>query len=106
MRSASHRSRRRRPSATATPGQRSRMRGFGRRRQPQPRTPGPWPPERFMGADASGLLLVHAHPDDEAFGTGGLIARSVAEGRRVDLVTCTGGEEGEIHDPTLDEAEA
>jgi LmbE family N-acetylglucosaminyl deacetylase len=59
-----------------------------------------------MGADASGLLLVHAHPDDEAFGTGGLIARSVAEGRRVDLVTCTGGEEGEIHDPTLDEEEA
>ena len=55
-----------------------------------------------MEADASGLLLVHAHPDDEAFGTGGLIARSVAEGRRVDLVTCTGGEEGEIHDPTLD----
>jgi N-acetyl-1-D-myo-inositol-2-amino-2-deoxy-alpha-D-glucopyranoside deacetylase len=53
-----------------------------------------------------GLLLVHAHPDDECFATGGLIARSVAEGRRVDLVTCTGGEEGEIHDPTLDESEA
>ena len=56
--------------------------------------------------DDGGVLLVHAHPDDEAFGSGGLIARSVAEGRRVDLVTCTGGEEGEIHDPTLDEAEA
>ena len=54
----------------------------------------------------NGLLLVHAHPDDEAFATGGSIARAVAEGRRVDLVTCTGGEEGEIHDPTLDEAEA
>jgi N-acetyl-1-D-myo-inositol-2-amino-2-deoxy-alpha-D-glucopyranoside deacetylase len=53
-----------------------------------------------------GLLLVHAHPDDESFGTGGLIARSVAEGRRVDLVICTGGEEGEIHDPTLDHDEA
>jgi N-acetyl-1-D-myo-inositol-2-amino-2-deoxy-alpha-D-glucopyranoside deacetylase len=52
--------------------------------------------------DAGGLLLVHAHPDDEAFGTGGLIARAVSEGRRVDLVTCTGGEEGEIHDPSLD----
>jgi len=48
-----------------------------------------------------GLLLVHAHPDDEAFATAGLIARAVAEGHRVDLVTCTGGEEGEIHDPTL-----
>lgn len=53
-------------------------------------------------AGAGGLLLVHAHPDDEAVATGGLIARSVAEGRRVDLVTCTGGEEGEIHDPELD----
>jgi LmbE family N-acetylglucosaminyl deacetylase len=53
-----------------------------------------------------GLLLVHAHPDDEAFATGGLIARAVAEGHRVDLVTCTGGEEGEIHDPTLEYDEA
>lgn len=53
-----------------------------------------------------GLLLVHAHPDDECFATGGLIARSVAEGRRVDLVVCTGGEEGEVHDPELDPEEA
>ena len=53
-----------------------------------------------------GLLLVHAHPDDECFSTGGLIARSLAEGRRVDLVVCTGGEEGEIHDPALDPEEA
>ena len=59
-----------------------------------------------MNADAGGLLLVHAHPDDECFSTGGLIARSIAEGHRVDLVTCTGGEEGEIHDPTLDASEA
>jgi N-acetyl-1-D-myo-inositol-2-amino-2-deoxy-alpha-D-glucopyranoside deacetylase len=54
----------------------------------------------------SGLLLVHAHPDDECFATGGLIARSIAEGRRVDLVVCTGGEEGEVHDPALDPDEA
>jgi N-acetyl-1-D-myo-inositol-2-amino-2-deoxy-alpha-D-glucopyranoside deacetylase len=54
----------------------------------------------------AGLLLVHAHPDDECFATGGLIARSVAEGRRVDLVVCTGGEEGEIHDPSLDPEDA
>ena len=53
-----------------------------------------------------GVLLVHAHPDDECFATGGLIARSIAEGRRVDLVVCTGGEEGEIHDPSLDAEEA
>jgi len=39
-------------------------------------------------------------------GTGGTIARLVAEGVRVDLVTCTDGAEGEIHDPTLDHDEA
>jgi LmbE family N-acetylglucosaminyl deacetylase len=55
---------------------------------------------------SGGLLLVHAHPDDEVLSTGGTIARSLAEGRRVDLVVCTGGEEGEIHDPDLDPAEA
>jgi N-acetyl-1-D-myo-inositol-2-amino-2-deoxy-alpha-D-glucopyranoside deacetylase len=57
-------------------------------------------------ARPAGLLLVHAHPDDECFSTGGLIARSIAEGRRVDLVVCTGGEEGEVHDPSLDPEEA
>jgi len=53
-----------------------------------------------------GVLFVHAHPDDESMGTGGTIARLVAEGVRVDLVTCTDGVEGEIHDPTLDHDEA
>ena len=64
------------------------------------------PATRGTPAPRDGLILVHAHPDDETMSTGGLIARSVAEGRRVDLVTCTGGEEGEIHDPTLDPEEA
>ena len=59
-----------------------------------------------MPSESGGLMLVHAHPDDEVFSTGGVIARSIAEGRRVDLVTCTGGEEGEIHDPDLDPEEA
>ena len=59
-----------------------------------------------MSETTGGLLLVHAHPDDEVFSTGGVIAQSLAEGRRVDLVVCTGGEEGEIHDPDLDPAEA
>jgi N-acetyl-1-D-myo-inositol-2-amino-2-deoxy-alpha-D-glucopyranoside deacetylase len=63
-------------------------------------------PSGHGDAPGGGLLLVHAHPDDECFSTGGLIARSIAEGRRVDLVTCTGGEEGEIHDPDLDPEEA
>jgi len=42
------------------------------------------------------LMTVHAHPDDETIGTGGLMARSVLEGHRVVLVTCTRGELGEI----------
>ena len=47
------------------------------------------------------LLLVHAHPDDESIGTGATMAKYVAEGRGVTLVTCTLGEEGEILVPEL-----
>jgi LmbE family N-acetylglucosaminyl deacetylase len=48
------------------------------------------------------LMTVHAHPDDETIGTGGTMARAVADGRRVVLVTCTRGEMGEIVVPELD----
>jgi N-acetyl-1-D-myo-inositol-2-amino-2-deoxy-alpha-D-glucopyranoside deacetylase len=47
-------------------------------------------------------MTVHAHPDDETIGTGGVMARAVAEGHRVVVVTCTRGELGEIVDPALD----
>ena len=47
------------------------------------------------------LMTVHAHPDDEAIGTGGILARYSDEGLQTVLVTCTGGEVGEIADPTL-----
>ena len=47
------------------------------------------------------LLLVHAHPDDEAIGQGATMARYAAEGVQVTLVTCTLGEEGEILVPEL-----
>jgi N-acetyl-1-D-myo-inositol-2-amino-2-deoxy-alpha-D-glucopyranoside deacetylase len=47
------------------------------------------------------LLLVHAHPDDESIGTGATMAKYVAEGAAVTLVTCTGGERGEILVPEL-----
>ncbi|MBB4960054.1 N-acetyl-1-D-myo-inositol-2-amino-2-deoxy-alpha-D-glucopyranoside deacetylase [Micromonospora polyrhachis] len=47
------------------------------------------------------LLLVHAHPDDESIGTGATMAHYVAAGAQVTLVTCTLGEEGEIHVPAL-----
>lgn len=42
------------------------------------------------------LLFVHAHPDDETISTGATMAKYVARGHRVTLVTCTSGEEGEI----------
>jgi N-acetyl-1-D-myo-inositol-2-amino-2-deoxy-alpha-D-glucopyranoside deacetylase len=42
------------------------------------------------------LLCVHAHPDDEAIATGGVLARYAEEGIRTAVVTCTGGELGEI----------
>ena len=47
------------------------------------------------------LLLVHAHPDDETINQGATMAKYVAEGRRVTLVTCTLGEEGEVLVPDL-----
>jgi N-acetyl-1-D-myo-inositol-2-amino-2-deoxy-alpha-D-glucopyranoside deacetylase len=46
-------------------------------------------------------MTVHAHPDDEAIGTGGILARYSAEGVQTVLVTCTRGEVGEIVDPSV-----
>jgi len=51
------------------------------------------------------LMTVHAHPDDETIGTGGVMAKAAAEGHRVVLVTCTRGELGEIVVPELDTPE-
>jgi N-acetyl-1-D-myo-inositol-2-amino-2-deoxy-alpha-D-glucopyranoside deacetylase len=48
------------------------------------------------------LMTVHAHADDETIGTGGAMAKAVADGHRVVLVTCTRGEMGEIVVPELD----
>ncbi|RJS45199.1 N-acetyl-1-D-myo-inositol-2-amino-2-deoxy-alpha-D-glucopyranoside deacetylase [Nocardioides cavernaquae] len=53
-----------------------------------------------MSADQR-LLLVHAHPDDESIQNGATMARYVAEGRGVTLVTCTAGELGEVLVPEL-----
>lgn len=49
-----------------------------------------------MSAAAGGLLLVHAHPDDESIATGGTIAHYRRRGVPVTVVTCTLGEEGEV----------
>src|SRR3712207_4743378 len=47
------------------------------------------------------MLLVHAHPDDETINNGATMARYVAEGAGVTLLTCTLGEEGEVLVPEL-----
>ncbi len=47
------------------------------------------------------LLAVFAHPDDEAFSTGGSLARYTGEGIETYLVCATRGEAGEISDPDL-----
>lgn len=47
------------------------------------------------------LLLVHAHPDDETINNGATMAKYVAAGIGVTLVTCTRGEEGEVLVPEL-----
>jgi N-acetyl-1-D-myo-inositol-2-amino-2-deoxy-alpha-D-glucopyranoside deacetylase len=44
----------------------------------------------------SRLLFVHAHPDDETLTTGATIAHYVSRGARVQVLTCTLGEEGEV----------
>lgn len=53
-------------------------------------------------ADPLGLMCVHAHPDDESISTGGVLARYADEGLRTAVVTCTGGELGEIVGPGMD----
>jgi len=40
-------------------------------------------------------MAVHAHPDDEATGTGGVLVKAAAEGIRTVLVTCTDGRCGD-----------
>ena len=42
------------------------------------------------------LMAVHAHPDDEASKGAATTARYVAEGAEVMVVTCTGGERGDV----------
>lgn len=51
------------------------------------------------------LLSVHAHPDDEASKGAPTVAKYVAEGAHAVLVTCTGGEEGDILNPVMDRPE-
>ncbi len=53
----------------------------------------------------STLVCFHAHPDDEAIGTGGLMLKAAAAGHRVVLVTATNGEQGEPQPGVLTDGE-
>jgi N-acetyl-1-D-myo-inositol-2-amino-2-deoxy-alpha-D-glucopyranoside deacetylase len=45
------------------------------------------------------LMAVHAHPDDESIGTGGILAKYADEGHKTVVVFGTKGELGEIQNP-------
>lgn len=47
------------------------------------------------------LLAVHAHPDDEASKGAPTVAKYAAQGVHTVLVCCTGGEEGDLQNPSL-----
>ena len=51
------------------------------------------------------LMAVHAHPDDESSKGAATMAKYVAEGVEVMVVTCTGGERGDILNPAVDTPE-
>ncbi|MGQ0632215.1 MAG: mycothiol conjugate amidase Mca [Sporichthyaceae bacterium] len=46
-------------------------------------------------------MAVHAHPDDESSKGAATMARYVSEGAEVLVVTCTGGERGDVLNPRL-----
>lgn len=48
------------------------------------------------------ILAIHAHPDDESSKGAATLARYAAEGHRVLVVTCTGGERGDILNPAME----
>jgi mycothiol S-conjugate amidase len=45
------------------------------------------------------MMAVHAHPDDESSKGAATMARYVAEGVEILVVTCTGGERGDVLNP-------
>jgi len=54
-------------------------------------------------SDPLRLMAIHAHPDDEASKGAATTAKYVAEGVEVMVVTCTGGERGDILNPAMQE---
>src|SRR5829696_296768 len=53
--------------------------------------------------DRRTILTVHAHPDDEASKGAPTLAKYHADGVHTVLVCCTGGEEGDLQNPSLRE---
>ena len=47
------------------------------------------------------MMAVHAHPDDESSKGAATMARYVADGHDVMVVTCTGGERGQHPEPVV-----
>ncbi|MBK1785628.1 mycothiol conjugate amidase Mca [Prauserella cavernicola] len=58
-----------------------------------------------MAGERLRLMAVHAHPDDESSKGAASMARYVAEGHEVMVVTCTGGEAGSVLNPAMDRPE-
>jgi mycothiol S-conjugate amidase len=50
-------------------------------------------------------MCVHAHPDDESSKSAATMAKYVDEGVDVLVVTCTGGERGDVLNPKMDRPE-
>ncbi|RNL80813.1 N-acetyl-1-D-myo-inositol-2-amino-2-deoxy-alpha-D-glucopyranoside deacetylase [Nocardioides marmorisolisilvae] len=55
-----------------------------------------------MTGSAKHALFVHAHPDDESINNAATMAKYVAAGIGVTLITCTAGEMGEVLVPELE----
>jgi mycothiol S-conjugate amidase len=51
------------------------------------------------------LMAVHAHPDDESSKGAATMAKYIADGVSVLVVTCTGGERGSVLNPKMDRPE-
>lgn len=56
----------------------------------------------MAGAQDLRLMAVHAHPDDESSKGAAMMARYAAEGVQVLVVSCTGGERGDVLNPRLE----
>ncbi len=59
-----------------------------------------------MSSSTLRLMAVHAHPDDESSKGAATTARYVADGVEVLVVTCTGGERGDVLNPKHPPVEA